>query len=45
MRKSEFIKIKFLGFEMICKDPSKRGIIIISMVLLFLLTVVIFSFI
>ena len=44
MKKSEFIKIKFLGFEMECKDPSKRGFIIIAMVLMFLLVVLFFSF-
>lgn len=44
MRKSELIRVKFLGFELICKDPSKRGIIIISMVLLFLMVLVFFFF-
>lgn len=40
MRKNdEFIKIKFLGFKMECKNPSKQGVIIISMVLVFLLAV------
>jgi hypothetical protein len=42
MNKNECIKIKFLGFEIICINPSKRGTIIVSRVLIFLLLVVFF---
>jgi hypothetical protein len=39
----EIIKIKFLGFKLECKNPSKQGVIVTSMVLVFLMVVFFFT--
>jgi len=44
MKKQEFIRIKFLGFELECKNVTKRGLIVITMTLIFLAIMMFFPF-